>query len=291
MAWLKSMSCGAVWNVVMRALKIAGAATAAVIVVLAPLLIIGIPSGFLTSESQAGVERETGYRLTVSGGTKIGFWPKLNVTLTDVALENPKDPETSNRLTVGRVQADMTLASLWTGHPQITELTIVRPVLHHPLLRERTRVPSPSARPTTSSSERDSNALAIDRVTVTDGTVVAFNLRDRVENRITGINAVATIEDRKIKIAGNARASEHPLKFEIKATAPRPPVERQNMPVELALDAPGVLQAPLSAKAEVPLNGSVGLINGVSGTLGDDALYGLCSVDIEGMARGQVECL
>jgi AsmA protein len=265
----------------MRALKIAGAATAAVIVVLALLLIIGIPSGFLTSEIQARVERETGYRLTVSGGTKIGLWPKLNVTLTDVTLENPKDPETSNRLTVGRVQADLTLASVWSGHPQITELAIARPVLHHPLLRERTRVPSPSARPTTSSSERDSNALAIDRVTVTDGTVVAFNLRDRVENRITGINAVATLEDRKIKITGNARASEHPLKFEIKATAPHPPVERQNMPVELALDAPGVLQAPLSAKAEVRLNGSVVMINGVTGTLGDDAFNGWASVDIE----------
>ncbi|TMK03598.1 MAG: AsmA family protein, partial [Alphaproteobacteria bacterium] len=265
----------------MRALKIAGAATAAVIVVLALLLIIGIPSGFLSSEIQARVERETGYRLTISGATKIGLWPKLNVTLTDVTLENPKDPETSNRLTVGRVQADMTLASVWSGHPQITELVIARPVLYHPLLRERTRVPNPSARPTTSPSERDSNALAIDRVTVTDGTLVTFNLRDRVENRITGINADATIADRKIKITGNARASEHPLKFEVKATAPHPPVERQNMPVELALDAPGVLQAPLSAKAEVRLNGSVVMINGVTGTLGDDAFNGWASVDIE----------
>src|SRR6266404_5478934 len=190
------MSCGAVWNVVMRALKIAGAATAAVIVVLALLLIIGMPSGFLTSEIQARVERETGYRLTISGGSKIGLWPKLNVT-------------------------------------------------------------------------------------VTDGTLVSFNLRDRVENRITGINADATIDDRNIKIAGSARAGEHPLKFSLKATAPPPPVERQNMPVELALDAPGVLQAPLSTKAEVRLNGSMIMINGVTGTLGDDAFNGWASVDIE----------
>jgi AsmA protein len=280
MAWLNSMPCGAVWNVVMRALKIAGAAIAAVIVVLALLLIIGIPSGFLSSEIQSRVERETGYRLTISGGTKIGLWPRLNVTLSDVTLENPKDPEASNRLTVGRVQADMTLASVWSGHPQITELLIARPVLYHPLLRERTRVPNPSPGPTTS-SERDTNALAIDRVTVTDGTLVSFNLRDRVENRITGINADATIDDRKIKISGSARASEHPLKFSLKATAPHPPVERQNMPVELALDAPGVLQAPLSAKAEVRLNGSVVMINGVTGTLGDDAFNGWASVDVE----------
>src|SRR5712671_7976139 len=104
MAWLKSMSCGAVWNVVMRALKIAGAATAAVIVVLALLLIIGIPSGFLTSELQARVERETGYRLTISGATRIGVWPQLNVTLNDVTLENPQARDSSSRLTVGSVQ-------------------------------------------------------------------------------------------------------------------------------------------------------------------------------------------
>src|SRR4030081_2197917 len=101
----------------MRALKIAGAAIAAVIVVAALLLIIGIPSGFLTSEIQARVERETGYRLTIAGTTKIGVWPSLNVTLNDVTLENPKDRDTSNRLTVGSVQADMTLRSVWAGHP------------------------------------------------------------------------------------------------------------------------------------------------------------------------------
>ena len=52
----------------MRALKIAGAAIAAVIVVIALLLVIGIPSGFLTSAIQERVERETGYKLAINGG-------------------------------------------------------------------------------------------------------------------------------------------------------------------------------------------------------------------------------
>ena len=121
----------------MRALKIAGAAVAAVIVILALLLVIGIPSGFLTSAIQARVERETGYRLTIAGSTKIGLWPPLNVTLNDVTLQDPKDRDGTNRLTVGSVQADMTLASVWSGHPQVTELVIARPVLYAPLLRER----------------------------------------------------------------------------------------------------------------------------------------------------------
>src|ERR1700694_1471400 len=121
----------------MRALKIAGGAVAAIIVVLALLLVIGIPSGFLTSAIQARLERETGYRLTVAGSTRIGLWPSFNVTLNDVTLEPPKDRDTSSRLSVGSVQAGMTLASAWSGHPQVTDLVIVRPVLSVPLLRER----------------------------------------------------------------------------------------------------------------------------------------------------------
>jgi AsmA protein len=273
-------AAGPVWNVVMRALKIAGAAIAAVIVVVVLLLIIGIPSGFLTSAIQDRVERDTGYRLTIAGTTRIGVWPSLNVTLNDVTLQDPKDRDSSNRLTVGSIQADITLQSLWSGHPHVTELTIQHPVISVPLQRERSRE-IPAARPAASSGEADTSAPTIDRVTVTDGTVVFSNLRDRVENRVEAITADAVIGgDRQIKITGNAKASEHPLKFQIKATAPVPPMGRQTVPVDLTFEAPGLLEAPLTAKAEVKLNGTLVMINGVTGTLGDGAFNGFASVDI-----------
>jgi AsmA protein len=265
----------------MKALKIAGLAVAAVTVAVVVLLITGVPSGFLTSAIQDRVERETGYRLTIAGSTKIGLWPSLNVTLNDITLQDPKDRDgsSSKRVTLGSVQADMTLAGAWSGHPQITELVITRPILYIPLRRER--VPSPPASPAASSSEADANGLAIDHVTITDGTIVSFNLRDHVEHRLEGINAdVAIGGDRKIKVTGSARGSEHPLKFEIKATAPTLPLQRQNIPVELTFDAADLLQAPLSARAEVRLNGPVVMINGVSGTLGDGAFNGWASVDL-----------
>ena len=138
----------------MRALKIAGAAVAAVIVVVGLLLVIGIPSGFMTSAIQDRVERETGYRLTIAGATKIGLWPSLNVTLNDVTLQDPRNRDSSDRLTIGSVQADVTLASLWSGHPHVTELVIDRPVLSVPLLRERAaRAESGAERPRSTSSE------------------------------------------------------------------------------------------------------------------------------------------
>lgn len=269
----------------MRALKIAGSAVAAVIVIVALLLVIGIPSGFLTSAIQERVERDTGYRLTIAGSTKIGLWPSLNVTLNDVTLEGPQksgDRDTGNRLAVGSIQADMTLASLWSSHPEVTELVITRPVLNVPLRRERSAAPAASSsKASTSPRDENSNAPTIERIKVIDATIVFSNPRDRIEDRIEGINADATVgADRKIRISGSARAGDHPLKFNIKATAPAAPLERQTVPVDLTLDMPDVLQTPLTGKAEVRLNGSVVMINGLTGTLGDGAFNGWASVDL-----------
>lgn len=262
----------------MRALKIAGAAIAAVIVVIALLLVIGIPSSFLTAQIQDRVERETGYKLTINGGAKVGLWPSLNVTLNDVVLQDPKARDSDNRITAGSIQADMTLASVWAGKPEITELMVVRPVVNVPLQRERLRETAAPAKPSAAGA---GNAVSIEHVSVTGGTVVFSNLRDRVENKIETINADITVDaDRKIRITGNARTTDTPLKFDIKASPPAPPLERQNIPAEIKLDAPGLLQAPLSAKAEVRLNGTVVMINGLTGMLDDGAFNGWASVDL-----------
>jgi AsmA protein len=261
----------------MRALKIAGAAIAAVIVVIALLLVIGIPSSFLTAQIQDRVERATGYKLTINGGTRIGLWPSLNVALNDVTLQDPKERDSDNRITASSIQADMTLASVWAGKPEISELVVVRPVVNVPLQRERLQEAAAPAKPSTTSA----NAVSIEHISVTGGTVVFSNLRDRVENRIETINADITVDaDRKIRMTGNARSGDTPLKFEIKASPPAPPLERQNIPAEIKLDAPGLLQAPLSAKAEVRLNGTVVVINGLSGVLDDGAFNGWASVDL-----------
>ena len=74
----------------MRALKIAGAAIGAVVVIAALLLVIGIPSGFMTQQIQERVERETGYKLTINGSTKIGLWPSSTATSPKTSPEPMK---------------------------------------------------------------------------------------------------------------------------------------------------------------------------------------------------------
>ena len=264
----------------MRALKFAGAAIAAVVAVIALLSVVGIPSGFLTSTIAARVERDTGYRLAIAGSSKISLWPTLNVTLNDVTLTDPKDRDGSNTITVGRLQADMTLSSAWSGQPEISELVVTAPVLHVPLLRERRRE-APATAAKAAESTGDAAAVIIKRVTVTDGTIVFANPRDRVENRIGSINVDAVINaDRSIKLDATARAGERPLKFVVKATPPPPPLERQSIPVDLTFEMPDVLLKPLTAKADIRLNGRVVMINGLSGTLDDGAFDGWASVDV-----------
>ncbi|UGY18397.1 AsmA family protein [Bradyrhizobium septentrionale] len=260
----------------MRALRFAGAAIAAVIVIIALVAAVGIPTSYLTSGITERVERETGYKLAINGGAKIGLWPTVNVTLNDVVLQDPREREVNNRFAAASVEAEMTLSSLWSGRPDITDLIIVKPVINLPLQRERTRDHNPPAK----SAASDNGGITIRHVSVSGGTIVFSNVRDRVENRIETLNADATIAaDRKIVVTGDARASDKPLKFEIRATKPQAPLERQSVPAEFNIDAPGLLPAAIKANAELRLNGTVVMFNGVSGTLGDGGFTGWASVD------------
>ena len=264
----------------MRTFKIAGAAVAAVILVaLALVLTVGIPSGFLTSGIEDRVEQETGYQLTIGGTTKIRLWPSLNVTLSDLTVQDPKDREGTSRVTIGGIQADIRLSSAWTGRPHISELIITNPVVHVPLLREHTRPSSPASKPAIALN--DSDAVTIDRVKIANGAIVFANARDRVEQRVDNLNAIATVDaERKVRMTGSARSGGDPLKFDIKATAPELKAERQNIPVELTLNAPGLLRGPLLGKADVRLNGPVVMINGITGNIGGGAFNGWASVDV-----------
>ncbi|MET4390891.1 AsmA protein [Bradyrhizobium sp. F1.4.3] len=261
----------------MRAVKFACAAVAAVIIVIALLLVVGIPSSFLTSTIASRVESATGYRLSIDGTTRISLWPTLNVTLNDLALADPKDRSGITRLTIDRVQADMSLSSAWSGHPRISELVITHPVLYQPLLRERLPNADASLKPLA----LDMDGVSIDRIKVTDGEVAFSRVRDRIEGRISAINTDAVMgRDRKVNVTGTARVGEHPTKFDIKATTPAPPLERQTIPADFAIDMPDVLSSQLAGHAELRLNGGIVMINGVNGTLGDGAFNGWASVDI-----------
>ena len=264
----------------MRTLKIIAGLVAAAVVIAALLLFVGIPAGFLNSAIQSRVERDTGFKLTIAGSIRIGLSPLPNVTLDDVTLQQPGNRDSSLGVSIGRIQADMTLASLWSARPEIKRLVISHPMLSVPLLRQRSASPTAAAKQQPS-SDKAGRALSIDRVTVTGGSIVLFNRHDHVEDHIENVHADAiTTADHKMTVTGGAQASGHPLTFDIKATMPAAPLQGQNIPIDLKFEAPDLLQGALTSTAQVQLDGSVIAINGVSGKLGDGSFNGWASVDL-----------
>ncbi|GLH81624.1 cell envelope biogenesis protein AsmA [Bradyrhizobium sp. SSBR45G] len=263
----------------MKALKIAGGFIGALLVVLALALAFGLPAGFLTVAIQDRVERDTGYRLDIAGSASFSLWPSLRATLTDLTLQDPKDRDGNNRLTVGKLQADMALSSLWSGRPDIGEIIIDKPTVYLPLLRERLRDNAPRNR--ASAKPEAAPAVRVGRVTVRDGAVILSNPRDRVENRLDGIGATASLsDDGKIKIAGTARAGDRLVTFDVTSVAPAMPIDRQTLPVDFRIGMESAFHGAVAGRADVRLNGSLVMINGLSGTLGDGDFNGWASVDL-----------
>ncbi|MCG6207294.1 AsmA family protein [Rhodopseudomonas sp. HC1] len=259
--------------------RIVGIVVVGLVAAVALLLTVGIPSGAISSAIETRIARATGYSVAVTGTSKIGLFPGFNLTLNDVTLTDPNEPTPGHRIRIGSVRAEASLSSLLAGTPRVTELTLTRPEIQIPLIRDRKRVVNkpaadePGTKPDT----------VIDHVTIKDGTVIMANAADGVEDRIDGINAAIAIDaERSVAATGAARLGGGPATFQIKAA---PAGDAQPVPVELTFAAPDLLSGAIAAKAEVRLRGTLLQINGLSGTLGDGAFNGWASVDLAGKPR------
>jgi AsmA protein len=261
----------------MKALKILGAVLGLLIVAIGVTFAVGIPGGFITGTIEDQVEKQTGLQLDINGGATIKLWPLTVATLSDVALYDPKDKEVPERFRAESIRAELSLRSLLTGNPRVREINIIRPIVNLPMARERKRQLTTGPKSTAS---LDTAPLAIERVVVSDATVVFKDPRNRVENRVEKVNvkAIAT-PGRRLDVTANARSGEQTFKLEAKATVPTGPIDGMVMPVEFKVDAPGMLPQALSGNGEIKLSGANVTINSLSGMLGTARFSGYASVE------------
>jgi AsmA protein len=261
----------------MKALKILGAVFGLLIVAIAVTLVVGIPGGFVTGAIEERIEKETGLQLDINGGATIKLWPLTVVTLSDVALYDPKDKDVPERFRAADIRAELSLRSLLTGHPRVREINIVRPVVSVPMARERTRQVSTGGRSTAS---LDDVPLSIERVVISDATILFKDPRNRVEQKLEKLNvkAIAT-PGRKLDVTADARSGDQTFKLDAKATVPGGPVDGLTVPIDFKLDAPGTLPQALSGNGEIKLGGNTIAINNLSGTLGAARFSGHASVE------------
>jgi len=261
----------------MKALKIIGAVFGLLIVAVGVTLAVGIPGGFITGTIEERVEKETGLQLDINGGATIKLWPLTVVTLSDVALFDPNDKAVSERFRAQSIRAELSLRSLLTGQPRVREITIVRPVVNLAMARERTRQLTTTTRSTAS---LDDVPLAVDRVVVSDATIVFKDPRRRVENRIEKLNVEALASPgRRLDVTVGARAGDQAFKLEAKTTIPTGPVDSMTLPVEFKAEAPGLLPQALSGNGEVKFSGTTVTINSLMGALGNARFSGYASIE------------
>ncbi|GAB1717935.1 MAG: AsmA [Nitrobacter sp.] len=262
-------------------MKIAGGAATCLIVVAIALFLTAIPSAFVASFVQDRIARETGYRVAIKGKTEIGLWPSPSLTLHKVTFDRPGSSASDGRLAVGEIRAGLELASLLSGAPKISELAIDHPTLRLPMLRERTGASLPAGPGRPENTPDNEAAFPIERVTVSNGTIVFFDPQTGSEDAVGDINAsVTSAADRKINITGDARPGGRALTFSIAATPPAGPLGPQNIPTELTLEISGAPARRLTARAEVRINGEMLLVNGLSGSLDGGKFNGWASVDL-----------
>lgn len=253
------------------ALKIVSLLVIVLILAVAALLFAGVPSGVMNALLGDRIARDSGVKVTFDGATRIGLFP-LHLTAHDVTLVPPGNDGV--RLSVERIEAAITLASLMSGEPTASSVTLTQPVLHAPLIRERARSVPVSTTPT------PPRRVAVEQIIVRDAAVVLSDPVARIEQRADGISADVQISpQRRVSIKGSARLGDAPASFTAKtrlATAS----DRQAAPFELTFDAPGVLPRSLTAMGDVKIAGALVSISNLSGRLGDEAFNGWASADL-----------
>ena len=238
----------------MKALKILGVVLLLSIAAIGVLLAVGLPSGLVTGGIERRIEEATGYQIDIDGGATVRLWPLTTVTLRDVRLYDPKDHALNQRLHAETIRAELSLRGLLTGAPRVRELSIVRPVVTLPMSRERTRAANGFAGQSDLVLGPENRPFALDRIIITDATIIFKDVRHQVESRIDRLNVKGLASPgRKLDLMLDGRAGDQIFKAEAKATVPSGPLERLTVPLEFEFEAAGLLPQAVSGTGEVKL--------------------------------------
>ncbi len=265
----------------MKARNIAAMLFIALLVAVALVVALGIPAGFLVAAVSDRIEADTGYRIRVTGHSKLTVWPALAFVARDIAVRGVGDVHPADPFTAQSLQISLVPASLLSGHPQISGIAIAHPVLRVPLLRERASMPV-AATPVGRVGGRDAAAaigIKVDRVIVTDGTIEFASQTDSIKSRVEHIEFVAQFAGSEAVFDAHARWDDRPVRLSLKATPLADGLVGQSIPIEFAFEAPDLLAQPLTGAANVRVKGSVLAINGLAGAIGPDRFDGWAAVD------------
>ena len=199
---------------------------------------------------------------------------------------------TQTQVTVGSARAEVVLSSLLSGEPKVTEFALVHPVIKVPLLRRAVEAKAGAAdeKPTTAEAPSARKIPDIGRVVVKDASVLFVRSGDQIESRVDHIDMTATLSqpDHHIDAKISAKAGTQDLRIQIKSKGA---IEQRGkpLPLELTVEAPGLLDDTLSSTVSVTSIGSLIKINDLEGKIGPHRFIGWASVDLKSKPKVKLD--
>jgi AsmA protein len=259
-----------------KLIKIAGLALVGLVLVAVLVLVFGVPGKPLMGyiEEQAA---KAGYQLRVGGASKVSLWPNLNLSASDIRLSDPDEPR-DNLLTAKELRIGLSLFSLFAGDVRIHEIEVTQPVVRLTSGRRATRVAT--RRETREDSTRN---IAIDRLSVVDGTLIMRDLQENLEGRLDAIQLTASAPaDGPLDVKLDSKAGGQLLRLVAKANSLRQIIDGRPTPVEATIELPGVVKGPLSLTANFRATDRVIGIDGIRGQLSSGRVSGAVAIDTSG---------
>ena len=189
----------------------------AIVVIAAALFFFGpllISTDEVRDRLLAQVESATGYRLRVDGPVKFSLFPSLDLVAQDVGVaQSGTEIATAKKLRFGLVWS-----ALWGGKVQLTEVTLIDPVIAVPAKQAQTQAGTDGAASPGSSGGRSPAAalqnLTLDKLVIENGTVILPPSASAPGKRIEQLNLEASLP-----------SFDGPLSFDVKAVYDGKPVQ------------------------------------------------------------------
>ena len=271
----------------MRVVKITAIVFAVVVVAVVVILTVGVPSGFLVQQISDQITTETGQKVKISGGATLRILPNPSLVVRDIAWRGEGTDAAQPELTVASARVEVSLADLVRGKLQINEIKLDKPVLRVPQARRAAaRAPGVSAKPTHIDADR---IPEIRHIAVENGEVLFVRPGGEIKNQFDRINLAGTLTpDHRIETKIAARLGDQLLDIRVNSKAPIETIDKA-LPLELTLDAPGVLEGQLVSTLDVSSFGSIIKVNNLAGTIGKDRFTGWVSVQLGKKPRVKVD--
>src|SRR5262245_24966991 len=222
----------------------------------------GIPAGPLVDYLNDEVDK-AGYQLRINGTSRVGLWPSLSIAADDIRVVEKANPR-DELFAAGALRVGISLGGLLTGDVRVTEIEIDKPVI-------RLTSGRPASRAVGRAEPKESflRNVAIDRLTINDGTLIMRDVAENLEGRIEAIQVTASSPAKgPLDVKAEGRAGTQQLRVAAKANALSQIAEGRPTLLDARIELPGFLKAPLAFTANLKVTDQLVSIDGMRGSLG-----------------------